>query len=96
MTDNLWGAPRRHKKTANFHRPFRRRERVMLRFRCMRSFLKFVAVHFSVCNHSNRKDICFSRASFKLIRTAALPGLRELGAAKGTVIMSHLRQFETV
>ena len=38
-------------RAENSHLPFRRRERVMLRFRRMRSLQKFAAVHASVYNH---------------------------------------------
>jgi len=56
----------------NSHQPFRRRERAMLRFRCMRSLQKFVAVHSAVYNHFNQERHLNSRANFKLNRIAAL------------------------
>lgn len=40
-------------RAENSHLPLRRRERVMLRFRRMRSLQKFAAVHGSVYNHFN-------------------------------------------
>ena len=40
-------------RAENSHLPFRRRERVMLRFRRTRSLQKFAAVHASVYNHFN-------------------------------------------
>jgi len=61
--------------------PFRRRERAMLRFRRMRSLLKFVAVHASFHNHFNLERHLYSRTNFKLNRTAALAEWRQLGVA---------------
>ena len=61
--------------------PFRRRERAMQRFRSMRSLQKFVAVHASVHNHFNQERHLYSRANFKLNRTAALAEWRQLGTA---------------
>jgi putative transposase len=68
-------------RAENSHQPFRRRERAMLRFRRMRSLQKFVAVHASVHNHFNQERHLYSRANFKLNRTAALAEWRQLGAA---------------
>jgi putative transposase len=68
-------------RAENSHQPFRRRERAMLRFRRMRSLQKFVAVHASVHNHFNKERHLYSRANFKLNRTAALAEWRQLGAA---------------
>ena len=65
-------------RAENSHLPFRRRERAMLRFRCMRSLQKFAAVHASVSNHFNHERSLSSRNLFKLNRAAALaewPGL---------------------
>ena len=61
--------------------PFRRRERAMQRFRSMRTLQKFVAVHASVHNHFNQERHLYSRANFKLNRTAALAEWRQLGTA---------------
>ncbi len=52
----------------------------MLRFRRMRSLQKFAAVHASVLNDFNSERHFFSRAHFKLNRSAALAEWRELGA----------------
>ncbi len=65
----------------NSHQPFRRRERAMLRFRRMRSLQKFVSVHASVHNHFNQERHLYSRANFKLNRTAALAEWRQIGTA---------------
>ena len=63
------------------HQPFRRRERVMLRFRRMRTLQKFAAVHGSVHNHFNAERHLYSRSNFKLNRAAALTDWRSLCAA---------------
>ena len=68
-------------RAENSHLPFRGRERAMLRFRRMRSLQKFAAVHASVSNHFNQERSLYSRANFKLNRTAALAEWRQLGAA---------------
>jgi putative transposase len=68
-------------RAENSHLPFRRRERATLRFRRMGSFRKFSAVHASVLNHFNQERQLYSRANFKLNRTAALAEWRQLGAA---------------
>jgi len=68
-------------RAENSHLPFRRREKAMLRFRKMRSLLKFVSVHSSVCNHFNQQRHLYSRANFKLNRTAALVEWRQLCSA---------------
>ena len=68
-------------RVENSHQPFRRRERAMLRFRRMRSLQKFVSVHASVRNHFNQERHLYSRANFKLNRTAALAEWRQVGAA---------------
>jgi putative transposase len=68
-------------RAENSHLPFRRRERAMLRFRQMRSLQKFVAVHSSIHNHFNQERHLYSRANFKLNRTAALAEWRGLCGA---------------
>ena len=68
-------------RAENSHLPFRRRERAMLRFRRMRSLQNFVSVHASVCNHFNQERHLYSRANFKLNRTAAIAEWRQVGAA---------------
>ncbi|WP_369914278.1 DDE-type integrase/transposase/recombinase [Maritimibacter sp. 55A14] len=73
--------PWMNNRAENSHLPFRRRERAMLRFRRMRSFQKFAAVHSSVTNHLNRERSLSSRDIFKTNRAAALAEWRQLGAA---------------
>ena len=65
-------------RAENSHLPFRRRERAMLRFRCMRSLQKFAAVHASVHNHFNQERHLYSRDNFRLNRAAALAEWRQL------------------
>ena len=62
----------------NSHLPFRRWERVMQRFRSMRSLQKFATGHVFVCNHFNQERHLYSRDNFKLNRTAALSKWRQL------------------
>jgi putative transposase len=83
----------RNNRGENSHQPFRRRERAMQRFRSMRSLQKFSTVHASVHNHFNplpaghvhmperEERHLYSRANFKLNRTAALVEWRQLCSA---------------
>jgi len=68
-------------RAENSHQPFRRRERVMLRFRRMRSLQKFASLHGSIHNHFNQERHITSRAIYKDRRDAALQAWRSLGAA---------------
>jgi putative transposase len=68
-------------RSENSHQPFRRRERAMLGFRSMRSLQKFVAIHASVHNHFNLERPLYSRANFKINRSAALSEWRQLCSA---------------
>jgi len=79
-------------RAENSHLPFRQRERAMLRFRRTGSLQKFVAVHASVCNHFNQERHHYSRANFKLNRTAALAEWRQLGRG---IKDSHIVLAET-
>ena len=65
----------------NTHKPFRRRERAMLRFRRMRSLQKFVAVYSSVNNHFNAERHLYNRANFKLNHSDALAIWRRFSVA---------------
>ena len=65
----------------NSHLPFRRRERVMLRFRRTRILQKFLSVHSSIHNHFNLERHLYSRSNFKLNRAAALSEWRQFGVA---------------
>jgi putative transposase len=59
-------------RAENSHQPSRRRERAMIRFRCIRTLQKFVAVHASINNHFNQDRSLSQRDHFKANRTAAL------------------------
>ena len=85
---NVIGNSRRHmtgrwlkKRAENSHLPFRRRERAMLRFRRFRSLQKFTAIQSSIHNHFNQERYLYSRANFKLQRSAALHEWRQLCSA---------------
>jgi putative transposase len=64
-------------RAANSHLPFQRRQRVMLRFRSVRSRQKLA----SVSDHFNRELSLSSRPLFKLNRAAAVAEWRGLCAA---------------
>ncbi len=65
-------------RAENSHLPFRRRERAMLRFRRLQTLQKFAAIQSSIHNHFNQERHLYSRADFKLNRTAALAEWRQL------------------
>lgn len=65
-------------RAENSHLPFRRRERVMSRFRRMRSLQKFASIHSSVHNHFNFERHINTRIRFKQKRDAALREWRDL------------------
>jgi putative transposase len=68
-------------RAENWHQPFRRRERAVLRFRRMRTLQKFDALHASVHNHFNADRHLYGRSNFKRKRAAALTDWRSLCAA---------------
>ena len=59
-------------RVENSHLPFRQRERVMLRFRQMKSLQKFASVHANLHNHFNQERHLVSRQEYKARRSAAL------------------------
>lgn len=67
-------------RAENSHLPFRRREKIMVRFRSMRSLQKFAAVQSSVYNHFNLERHFYRREDFKENRSAALAEWRQLAA----------------
>ena len=67
-------------RAENSHQPFRRREKIMNRFRSMRSLQKFAAVQSSVHNHFNLERHFYSRSDFKENRVRALAEWRQLAA----------------
>jgi putative transposase len=56
----------------NSHLPFRRRKRVIQRFRRMKSLQKFASVHANFHNHFNSQRHLVDRQTFKAARSAAL------------------------
>jgi putative transposase len=67
-------------RAENSHQPLRRREKIMNRFRSMRSLQKFAAVQSSIHNHFNLERHFHHRPEFKENRSAALAEWRELFA----------------
>jgi len=63
------------------HRPFRRREYAMTRFRRTSALQKFVSTHASIYNHFNHQRHLESRIRFKAMRDASLIEWRELVVA---------------
>jgi putative transposase len=71
---------RLNNRAENSHRPFRRRERAMQRFRSMKSLQKFSSVHAQVHNHFNQQRHLVTRDVFKQRRASALAEWRALAA----------------
>jgi len=67
-------------RAENSHLPIRRRERVMLRFRQMKSLQKFASVHANVHNHFNLQRHLIDRQTYKTARSAALAECQNLMA----------------
>lgn len=67
-------------RAENSHQPLRRREKVMNRFRSMRSLQKFAAVQSSIHNHFNLERHIYSRSDFKENRVRALVEWCQLAA----------------
>ena len=63
-----WG----NNQVANSHRPFRRRERAMLRFRRMSRLQKFASVHANVHSYFNFERHLVDRTTYKERRAATL------------------------
>ncbi len=59
-------------RAENWHLPFQRRERAMIRFRRMKSLQKFASVHANVHNHFNSERHLTDRQTYKTSRSAAL------------------------
>jgi putative transposase len=62
----------KNNRVENSHLPFRRRERVMQRFRRMKTLQKFSSVHGTVHNHFGQERHLISRQHYKQRRSAAL------------------------
>lgn len=67
-------------RAENSHLPFRRRERVMQRFRRMKTLQKFASVHAAVHNHFNSERHLVSRQPYKERRSVALAEWQNLMA----------------
>jgi len=67
-------------RAENSHRPFRRRERAMQRFRNVKTLQKFSSVHAQVHNHFNQERHLVTRQVYKQRRSAALAEWRALAA----------------
>lgn len=61
----------KNNRAENSHLPFRRRERVMQRFRRMKSLQKFASVHANVHNHFNTDRHLSDRQTYKTNRSVA-------------------------
>lgn len=59
-------------RVENSHLAFRRRKRLMLKFRRRKSLQKFASIHASIHNHFNAERHLVDRQTFKLHRSAAL------------------------
>ena len=70
----------RNNRAENSHQPFRRRAGAMARFRGIKTPQKFAAAHASIHNHFNQARHLYNRENFKLNRSAALTGWRQLAA----------------
>nr|WP_267879150.1 DDE-type integrase/transposase/recombinase [Hirschia baltica] len=62
----------------NSHQPFRRREKIMNKFRQTKSLQKFIAIQSSVHNHFNLERHLYSRYNFKRNRDVVLNEWRQL------------------
>jgi putative transposase len=71
---------RLNNRAENSHRPFRRKEWAMQRFRSMQSLQKFGSIHAQVYNHFNQERHHASRVVYKHRRSAALVEWRALAA----------------
>jgi len=67
-------------RVENSHLPFRRRERVMQRFRRMKSLQKFASVQANIHNHFNTDRHLTNRQTYKANRSAALAEWQSLMA----------------
>ncbi len=70
----------KNNRAENSHLPFRRRERVMQRFRRMKSLQKFASVHANIHNHFNSQRHLVDRQTYKTRRSAALAEWQLLAA----------------
>ena len=71
---------RLNNRAENSHKPFRRRERAMQRFRIKKTLQKFSSVHAQVHNHFNQERHLVTREVYKQRRSAALAKWRAIMA----------------
>jgi putative transposase len=71
---------RLNNRAENSHQPFRRRERAMQRFRCIKTLQKFSSVHAQIHNHFNQERHLVTRDVFKQRRAEALADWHALAA----------------
>ncbi len=71
---------RLNNRAENSHRPFRRRERALPRFRRLKTLQKFGSIHAQVHNHFNQERHLVNRDVYKHRRSAALAEQRTLAA----------------
>jgi len=62
----------KNNRAENRHLPVRRKERVMQRFRWMKSLQKFAFIHANIHNHFNSERHLIDRQAYKNRRSAAL------------------------
>ena len=67
-------------RVENSHLPFRRRERVMLRFQQMKALQKFASIHANVHNYFSSKRHLIDRQTYETRRSAALAEWQNLMA----------------
>ncbi|MEP0192050.1 MAG: DDE-type integrase/transposase/recombinase [Erythrobacter sp.] len=70
----------KNNRAENSHLPFRRKERVMQRFRRMKSLQKFASVHANIHNHFNSQRHLIHRDTYKTSHSAALAEWQNLMA----------------
>ena len=70
----------KNNRAENSHLQFRRKERVIQRFRRMKSLQKFVSVHANIHNHFNAQRHLVDRQTFKESRSAAFAEWQNLAA----------------
>jgi putative transposase len=80
MTDRQEVGRWKNNRVENSHLPFRRRERVMQRFRRMKTLQKFSSVHGTVHNHFGQERHLISRHLYRERRSAALAEWRAVMA----------------
>ena len=67
-------------RVENWHLPFQRRERAMMRFLQMKSLQKFASIHANVHNHFNAQRHIVDRETYKASRAAELAEWQNLMA----------------